>query len=449
MTEATQEHSSAETCDCIHCRANRDFEMPPEVQQACLDGDLVIFAGAGISTESPTVVQRPFYIEMLLELGMDPHDHPPFPKVMTEYEITHGRTALLEKIKKHLDYVRSFPNIDREAGSFHSALAGLYTVQDIITTNWDDYFERNSGAQPFVTEEDWAFWKSSERKVFKLHGSIANPGSIVATEADYKRCYRNLNQGLIGARLKMLLATKTVVFVGYSLQDSDFEAIYKLIKRRMGDLLPRAYIVTPYDTDLPAFAQGMHVIRTSGTRFVEELKAGFPEDEMLSDERFDEIPFIRAKVRKRHHEMIEAGEMREDPAMFICACYQDGLMDAFDHQMANASKGQYFHPCYSERLVQNVYEELKAARAEKGMWHTVAYVEGYINGLLFLVADDDLREKLPLYYLHDSHGDLHTYQEYLEAAKEFAEAAPEVHAYATKQAERLKPGIVFHHYPSI
>jgi len=449
MPEATAEHTSAETCGCLQCELDRDFEMPPEVQKACLDGELVIFAGAGISTESRMVVQHPLYLQMLLEVGMDPRESPSFPSVMTEYEALNGRGALLERIKEHLDYVQSFPNIDGEAGRFHSALAGVYTIKDIVTTNWDDYFERNCGAQPFVTEDDWAFWKSSKRKVFKLHGSISNPGSIVATEADYKKCYRNLNQGLIGARLKMLLATKTIVFVGYSLQDSDFAALYRPMKRRMGDLLPRAYIVTPFETEIPKFAEGMHLLRTSGLHFVETLKDGFPEDELLPDERFAVLPLIRAEVRKLHHEMVEEGEMRCDPAMFMCACYQDGLMDAFDHQMANAPKGDYFHRCYSEGLARNVYEKLRGERADEGVWHTVAYIEGYINGLLFLIADDKTRESLPRYFIHDDHPDLHDLDEYHEAAKEFARAAPDIFAYAKTQAEKLQPGVVFQHMPSI
>jgi hypothetical protein len=80
--------------------------------------------------------------------------------------------------------VRSFPTIDREAGSFASELSSVFPITEIVTTNWDDYFERNCAAQAFVTEADWAFWKSSDRKVFKLHGSISNPGSIIATEDD-------------------------------------------------------------------------------------------------------------------------------------------------------------------------------------------------------------------------------------------------------------------------
>lgn len=425
--------------------------MPDAVLQACHAGKLVVFAGAGISTESRMVVPRPLYLEMLLELeDMDLiKSRPLFPQVMTAYENMHGRPALLQRIKKHLDYVKSFPNIDGEASRFHKELSSLYTVSEIVTTNWDDYFERECGCQPFVTEKDWAFWKSGERKVFKLHGSLSHPASLVATEADYARCYRNLNQGLMGAQLKTMLATKTVVFVGYSFRDSDFESLYRLMKRKMGDLLPRAYIVNPSVDDVPTFANDMHVISTSGFRFLKELKASFPDDELLDEQRFELIPYAREIVRSLHHEMIEAGEMCDDPAMFMCACYQDGLMDAFDYIMANRSRGDFYHRCYTERMITEVYEDLHDKRAEEGIWHTAAYIEGYMNGLCFLLANDDERKEMPLYYVSEYEGNLRKPEEYIEAAPKFEELDPEVYDYARREAARLAPGVVFQHMPWI
>lgn len=82
-----------------------------------------------------------------------------------------------------------------------------------MTTNWDDYFERECGAIPIVTAEDFAFYNLAGRKVFKIHGSISNYGSIIATAEDYTRCYNNLKTGLIGSHLKSLLATTAVVGV--------------------------------------------------------------------------------------------------------------------------------------------------------------------------------------------------------------------------------------------
>jgi NAD-dependent SIR2 family protein deacetylase len=437
-------------CVCASCMADRDFEMPDAVIDACHNGKLVVFAGAGISTETRLVVPRPLYLELHLELeGKKVRGIKPFPKVMSAYEEAHGRPALLRRIKKHLGYVRSFPNIDGQASQFHRELAGLYTISEIVTTNWDDYFERECGCQPFVTEEDWAYWRSGERKVFKLHGSLSSPASIVATEADYARCYRNLNQGLMGAQLKTMLATKTVVFVGYSFEDSDFESLYRLMKRKMGDLLPRSYVVNPFAEEVPSFAGDMHLLQTSGVRFLTGLKDSFPESELLSEERFEPIPYVRHVVRTLHHKMIDAGEMRDDPAMFMCACYQDGLMDAFDYIMANKKRGDFYHRCYTKQMISDVYKALLDERSKEGLWHTAAYVEGYINGLLFLLADNDDRKLMPLYYIAGFDGDLREPEHYEQAAPEFKKLHPEAYEHARREAARLAPGVVFQHKPSI
>ena len=289
--------------------------MPEQLVHALREQQVVIFAGAGISTEAPTVLPVTLYDHVRAELEMPEQERPPFPEVMSRFVAVRGRPALLETVKERLDYVRSFPNIDGQASAFHRALAPLFPISEIVTTNWDEYFERFTGAQPFVTDEDWAFSRTSLRKVFKLHGSIASPGSLVATSEDYARCYRELGRGLLGARLKELLATKTVVFAGYSLRDSDFARVYKLIANRMGELLPRSYLVTIDDGEPPSLASGMHVIGTSGTHFLNELARQIPPDEFVPESRLRAIPMIRAILRELHHELVDASEMSSDPAL--------------------------------------------------------------------------------------------------------------------------------------
>jgi NAD-dependent SIR2 family protein deacetylase len=83
-------------------------------------------------------------------------------------------------------------------------------IKNIITTNWDDFFEKVCGLDAFVNDSDMPFWESSERRVMKIHGSIRNFGSIVATEQDYQKSFRRLNNGPMGAQLKSLITQKTI-----------------------------------------------------------------------------------------------------------------------------------------------------------------------------------------------------------------------------------------------
>jgi hypothetical protein len=321
--------------------ARRPFEMPPEIVEACVDGDLVAFAGAGTSTESSRVLPFTLYSETVAELGVaSDGEWPDFPTAMQLFEERQGRAALLKEIKKRLDYVKSFPELDRTASRFHRELSTIFTITDIFTTNWDDYFERDCGATPFITEQDWAFWRETERKVFKLHGSVTSPGSIVATSRDYRACYRSLNRGLLGATLKTMLATKTVVFVGYSFRDSDFNAVYRLLRRLMKDILPKAYVVTLDDGDPPDPVSDAHVIRTDATYFLEALKAQLPESEFVPDAQLEGAAVMAAYVSHLHHDMLQKVSIADHPEVIFAAAYQDGLIHSFEHQVANRRWGE-------------------------------------------------------------------------------------------------------------
>lgn len=105
--------------------------------------------------------------------------------------------------------------MERAATKFHRELAELYFIKTIITTNRDAYFEECCAATPITTPEDYIFWNENERCVLKIHGSINNLGSIIATEDDYTKCTESLEKGIIGSTLKTIMARCTVVFIGF------------------------------------------------------------------------------------------------------------------------------------------------------------------------------------------------------------------------------------------
>jgi hypothetical protein len=172
------------SCVCPVCRVRIPFDLPEEVLEACQKRELVVFAGAGVSTENRLVLPFTLAEDLSGVLGYEDEVLPSFPELMQEFEDRFGRRRLLEEIHRRLSKIRSFPELDQKASAFHRQLSALFPIREIFTTNWDTYFEQECGAQPFVTAEDWAFWRSAKRRVFKLHGSIDNPASLVATSQD-------------------------------------------------------------------------------------------------------------------------------------------------------------------------------------------------------------------------------------------------------------------------
>ena len=195
-------------CECQICKNNLPFDLPSEIIDATISGDLIVFAGAGISTESNTVFKQTLYEDVFTDLNLDESTKLDFPSLMTLYcKQKNGRKLLLEKIHKRFEYCHQFKELYRIATDFHSELSSIYTIDKIITTNWDDYFERECNAIPIVTAEDFAFYKVEARKVFKLHGSISNYGSIIASSEDYNRCYKNLQTGITVSYTHLTLPT--------------------------------------------------------------------------------------------------------------------------------------------------------------------------------------------------------------------------------------------------
>jgi hypothetical protein len=272
------------------CRNEQEFEIPDHLMQQLTKGNVVIFAGAGVSTEARTVFPWTFYEEIHEALGMSQKDKPAFPVLMSLYcRRPDGRRELLERLRSRLSYVQGFPELYRTATQFHRELSTLFYVDTYFTTNWDDYFEQECGATPFVNADDFALWNTSGRKVFKLHGSVGNFGSVVATDADYRRARKQLEHGAVGAVLKLMLATKTIVYVGYSFTDHDFLTIHRYISRELRQVTPAAYIVSIDRSSEARFKSlGLTPILTDAAHFVRVLKQHLETDgHSLPDSRLD------------------------------------------------------------------------------------------------------------------------------------------------------------------
>lgn len=92
-------------CECIVCKNEKAFHMPDEILDAAENGELVLFCGAGISTESKTVLPSSFYTEIQRDLNIN-DDSLPFSEIMQKYcDLPNGRRKLLKMIKKRFEYI--------------------------------------------------------------------------------------------------------------------------------------------------------------------------------------------------------------------------------------------------------------------------------------------------------------------------------------------------------
>jgi hypothetical protein len=391
-----------------------------------------------------------FYEEIHRALGMPEADTPAFPKLMSIYcKRPDGRRELMERLRARLLYIRSFPELYWTATRFHRELSTLFYVDTYLTTNWDDYFERECGATPLVNAADFAFWNARGRKVFKLHGSVSNFGSVVATDSDYRRAQRQLQRGSIGAALKLMLATKTVVYVGYSFSDYDFLSIHRYISGELKGISPAAYIVSLDRSSEERFkGLGLTPIFTDAAHFVRVLKQHLQADgHSLPDGRLDAIPFALARVTSEHGRLHDAFDVMTRPEVIYCSAYQDGLIHAFERILARSHAGEYSHRCEISQQLRK-YGSIRSENVRAGRYVDVAYIDGYTNGLTYLVADDEGRSYLPFYFVYGLTKQPATLSQYQKALRTNANRHKRATALAERTVrEKLGPGDVLHHAP--
>lgn len=425
--------------------------MPDEILQAAKSGELVLFCGAGISTESKAVLPYSFFTSIQKELNISDNTLS-FSELMQKYcELPNGRRKLLKKIKERFEYIHSFPELERAATRFHRELAELYFIKTIVTTNWDTYFEKYCAATPITIPEDFVFWDESERCVLKIHGSISNLSTIIATKEDYNKCRKNLQKGIIGAKLKTILANRMVVFVGFSFEDEDFTQILEYLRTEMKDIFPHIYVVTLNNqiSNYLNYKNSTYIL-TDGTYFLHQLKLILKEENLI--ENCDTVPIIEYmnyEVLKLHEEISKLN-IHQYPCVIYCLAYQDGSMHAFERFTQLYSKGEYNIPGRISALTRKYFEIVNDCVDSKNYWDA-AYYEGYLNGLVLIASckkNPDIIKEFPSLYLPNAKKQIDSYEVFLAELKRVSRGADKYQKYAISVAERSKgQDMVVHHPP--
>lgn len=108
----------------------------------------------------------------------------------------------------------------------------------IVTTNYDQLIEKtiqgNSSEKPKVYIGQKGFFNANESwdEVYKIHGSVEDPNSIIINTTDYKN-YDN-NSILISAKILSSMIDSPIIFLGYSLTDRN---VRKLLRDFANQLL--------------------------------------------------------------------------------------------------------------------------------------------------------------------------------------------------------------------
>ncbi|MCK2200195.1 SIR2 family protein [Corynebacterium callunae] len=197
------------------------------------------------------------------------------------------------------EYLKDIEQVAVQNSEHNPEIEAMRTavVTGVVTTNYDTYSESIfPDFDPFVGQSELLFGNAQfVGEIYKIHGSVDNPESIIITEEDYEDM--DARNKYLAAKLLTIFAEHPVIFVGYSVNDDYIQDILSDLVSAVGggkvaELGSRIYFVDwePDDSKDPSISstqleRGKHLlpitqIRTHDFKWIwdvlSQLERNFP-----------------------------------------------------------------------------------------------------------------------------------------------------------------------------
>lgn len=143
---------------------------------------------------------------------------------LDDEELSPFKLAICLFKKEHVEFTKTFEHEEK-------ALRALKNkVSNIITTNYDDFIEKIMNNYSVLTGQEKIFSQSlkSIGNIFKIHGSVDKPATLVISKEDYDDF--NERSKFLSAKLLTFFCEYPVIFLGYSMNDDNIKKILQDIK---------------------------------------------------------------------------------------------------------------------------------------------------------------------------------------------------------------------------
>ena len=244
--------------------------------QAISKGEVVLWVGAGLSLYAglPSGVQ----LREILYKGLTPLEKE---EVGEESDLSHladeictlkgNRNYIIQTLKN--TFTRDFLSTET-----HKIISQIPHFRNIITTNYDSLFESVYGSgklNVIFSDNHTPYIDAKKVNLFKIHGDLSNPDSIIITESDYNNFFsKDTEQNTIWSVIKGIIATKSILFIGYGLEDTNIQVIFNKIRNKIGENGKECYFVAPNISTTKSIKLDkakIHSISLTGEKLFEEL----------------------------------------------------------------------------------------------------------------------------------------------------------------------------------
>jgi len=215
-------------------------------------GKLVVFVGAGVSKNSGLPEWKELIKDYAEYRGIKEFTSKEYLTIPEEVFERYGSLKYYEIAEKRFlgKYV---PN------SVHRILKKM-DLTYIITTNYDTLIEDQIKNLQIVSKDEDLPYTNSNRMLIKMHGDFKNK-NIVLKKSDYDNYEKNFQ--LISTLIKGLFTTNTILFIGYSYNDTNVQQIMNWIKEILKEETRKAFLLEFTEKDDKEEENGEQINRIS------------------------------------------------------------------------------------------------------------------------------------------------------------------------------------------
>lgn len=155
-----------------------------------------------------------------------------------------SRNALLALLKRLFE-------LQPKDLSDHDYLRKIPQFKSLYTTNYDTFIEAAypmSELHVVNSNESYTFVGSKQITLYKIHGdlsTLSSPDSVVISTTDYKEYFKGKRFEHLWTQFKTDAGKKTLLFIGYSLDDPNILNIIKNVRNLSGGSAKEWFLIAP------------------------------------------------------------------------------------------------------------------------------------------------------------------------------------------------------------
>ena len=237
--------------------------------------EVVLFAGAGMSIyagyPSGPALAKSLYNDLTNEEKENIEFTTDLPVLANHiYNFQHGKkNYLLRKLK---DIFLKKP----ECNDTHVMLSKIPHFKTIVTTNYDSLFEdTNDNLEVIRRSKDYPIADLKKQLLFKIHGDLTDTDNIILADSDYDKYFSTDQEStLFWNAIKDRLASNAILFIGYSLEDSNINVLIHKIINQLGENRKEMFFVSPEIKEhKKRFLErhGIFYFETTGENLIQEI----------------------------------------------------------------------------------------------------------------------------------------------------------------------------------